>query len=110
MDGAMTWVKVQSADELRDGMTVEIRPCGFCGRTERLVLIRPAATDLPMALNGDGDMVASGGAWQTAPGLCLHPRRPFDPSSAIREGRLWRLAEQEPAAEQAEPRTLERVR
>ena len=91
-------------------MRVEIRTCGFCGRTEKLTLLQPATTETPLAINGDGDMVPSSGAWRTIPGLCMHPRRPFDPSAAIRDGRLWRLAEDPPGVEERETRELERVR
>jgi hypothetical protein len=89
----MKWIKVESGDELAAGMTVEIRPCGFCGRTERLILMRQVSTELPAALNGDGDFVQSSCAWKTAPALCQHPRRPFDPTAAIATGRLFRLAD-----------------
>jgi hypothetical protein len=108
----MKWIKVERADELAPGLTVEIRPCGFCGRTERLMLMREASTDLPAALNGDGDFISSSGAWSTAPGLCRHPRRPFDPSAAIASGRLFRLADPQAAdaSGTAERRSMELVR
>jgi len=107
----MKWIKVERADELAPGMTVEIRPCGFCGRTERLILLRKVSTELPTALNGDGDFVQSGDAWKTAPGLCRHPRRPFDPTAAIATGRLFRLANPGLAdTADAEQRTRELVR
>ncbi len=86
-----TWVRVENSDELREAALVELRPCGFCGKTERFMLLRRAGT--ATSLNTDGDFQAGGGAWIIAPGLCLHPRRPFDPSAAIASGRLWRRAE-----------------
>jgi hypothetical protein len=101
------WIKVEGADELTAGLTVEIRPCGFCGRTERFVLMRHVSTALPAALNGVGDFVASTGAWRTAPGLCHNQRLPFDPSAAIADGRLFRLAGDAPEVGEKASRTLE---
>ena len=100
-DRRPTWVRVKSEDELRAGMTVELRPCGFCERRERIMLLR--AQDKQMSLHHSGDMLAgSGRGWSTAPGLCLNPRRPVDLSVAISTGRLWRLSDE--ALEEADER------
>ena len=87
------WVRVQHKDELREAALVELRACGFCGKTERFMLIRRAAAGT--SLSAEGDFQAGGGSWSIAPGLCLNPRRPFDPSAAISSGRLWRRAERQ---------------
>lgn len=105
-----TWVQVQRAAELSPGLTIEIRPCGFCGRTERLVLLRPVVTASPIGITGDGDVVPSSGAWATAPGLCHNPRQPLDPSAAIATGRLWRLGDEALTVGETTTRTLERVK
>jgi hypothetical protein len=84
---------VKREDELRPGVTVELRPCGFCEKRERMVLLR--AQEKQMSLHHSGDMLAgSGRGWTTAPGLCLNPRRPVDLSVAISTGRLWRLSDE----------------
>ena len=89
-----TWIRVKNEDELRPGITVELRPCGFCGRRERMVLLRSQAKDL--SLHHSGDMLAeTGRGWVVAPGLCLNPRRPVDLSAAISTRRLWRLADED---------------
>jgi len=88
------WVRVKSEDELRPGTTVELRPCGFCGRRERMILL--GSKEKKMSLHHSGDMLAeSGRGWIAVPGLCLNPRRPVDLSVAISTGRLWRLAYEE---------------
>lgn len=92
-DNTANWVQVKSEDELRPGLTVELRPCGFCGRRERQVLLRMGEKTL--SLHHSGDLLpGSGKGWFVAPGLCLNPRRPFDVSAAIPAGRLWRLSDQ----------------
>ena len=106
----MTWRRVKSPAELRPAMPVELRPCGFCGRTERLTLIQPATTDEAISVNGDGDVVGQGVTWKTAPGLCCHPRRPVDFSPAIRDGRLWRQGEAPTDDAETRARGLERVK
>lgn len=73
-------------------MTVELRPCGFCGRRERLILLRVGQKQL--SLHHSGDMLpGQGKGWMAAPGLCLNPLRPVDLSVAIATGRLWRLSD-----------------
>ena len=89
-----TWKRVESPAELAPAMAVELRPCGHCGRTERLTLLQPATTDELISVNGDGDVIGQGVTWKTAPGLCANPRRAVDFTPAIRDGRLWRRAEE----------------
>lgn len=87
-----TWIRVKAEGELRPGLTVELRPCGFCGRRERLILLRAGYKEL--SLHHSGDMVpGEGRGWLVAPGLCLNPTRPVDLSVSISTGRLWRLAD-----------------
>ena len=105
-----TWKRVESPAELAPAMSVELRPCGFCGRTERLTLLQPATTDEPVSINSDGDVVGQGVTWRTAPGLCAHAGRPVDFSPAIRDGRLWRRTEEEQGIGQTTQRKLERTR
>jgi hypothetical protein len=106
----ITWKRVESPSELAPAMAVQVRPCGFCGREEKLTLLQPATTDESISLNGDGDFVGQGVTWKTAPGLCIHPRRPVDFSKAIHDGRLWRQAEEEPSVETMTTRVRERVK
>jgi len=87
------WLLVQHADELRAGALVEVRPCAFCGKTERLMLLRRVAPSSGASLTGAGDFMEAAGCWSVAPGLCANPRGLFDPSAAIASGRLWRRAE-----------------
>lgn len=87
------WIQVEREDELRAGALVEIRPCAFCGKTERMILLRPVVTTSGASLTEAGDFAAAGACWSVAPGLCVNPGRPFDPSAAIATGRLWRRAE-----------------
>ena len=106
----ITWKRVESPTELAPALPVELRPCGFCGRVERLTLLQPATTDEPVSINGDGDIVGQGVTWKTAPGLCAHPRRPVDFSTAIHDGRLWRPSEEAPGVETTTARVRERVK
>jgi hypothetical protein len=87
------WVRVEREEELREAALLELRPCGFCGRTERFILLRRVATTLNASLTAEGDFKAKGTSWAVAPGLCVNPARPFDPSAAIATGRLWRRGE-----------------
>jgi hypothetical protein len=87
------WIQVASADELRESCLVELRPCGFCGKTERFMLLRRVAPAGGASLSAEGDFLAAGQCWAIAPGLCLNRGRPFDPRAAIGSGRLWRRAD-----------------
>jgi hypothetical protein len=89
------WVRVKREEELREAVLVELRPCGFCGKTERFILFHRVVTTMNASLTAEGDMKDQGGCWSIAPGLCLHPGRPFDPSAAIATGRLWRRADEQ---------------
>lgn len=84
------WVQVERESELREALLVELRPCGFCEKTERFILLHRVATTSNASLTVEGDFTVTGSSWSVAPGLCVHPRRPFDPSAAIATGRLWR--------------------
>jgi hypothetical protein len=84
------WIQVASGDELRESVLVELRPCGFCGKTERFMLLRRVAPAGGASLSAEGDFHAAGECWAIAPGLCLNRGRPFDPRAAIGSGRLWR--------------------
>jgi hypothetical protein len=88
---AEEWIRVEHENELSAAVLVELRPCGFCGKTERFILLRRAGTGT--SLNAEGDFQKAGGSWAIAPGLCINQRRPFDPSAAIVSGRLWRRAD-----------------
>ena len=93
MSHKTTWVRVKDEGELRPGLTVELRPCGFCGRRERMILL--SFEDKQLSLHHSGDMLPGHGrGWRGAPGLCLNPRRPVDLSVAISTRRLWRLADE----------------
>jgi len=87
------WVRVEREEELREGVLVEVRPCGFCGKTERFLLLRRVVTTMKASLTAEGDLKDQGACWSIAPGLCINPGRPFDPSAAIATGRLWRRAD-----------------
>lgn len=87
------WIQVGSADELRAAALVELRPCGFCGKAERFMLLHRTTPAGGASLTVDGDFREPGACWAIAPGLCLHRGRPFDPSAAIASGRLWRRAD-----------------
>jgi hypothetical protein len=88
-----TWIRVKKEGELRPGMTVELRPCGFCGRRERMILL--SFEEKELSLHHSGDMLPGRGrGWRGVPGLCLNPRRPVDLSAAIATRRLWRLADE----------------
>jgi hypothetical protein len=89
------WVQVEREEELREAALLELRPCGFCGKTERFILIRRVVTELGASLTAEGDFTAEGRPWSIAPGLCVKSDRPFDPSAAIATGRLWRKAERQ---------------
>ena len=89
------WVRVEHEAELREAALLELRPCGFCGRTERFILLRRVVTDLGASLTAEGDFTTEGRPWSIAPGLCVRPGRPFDPSAAIATGRLWRRADRQ---------------
>ena len=87
------WVQVRDPQELRAGALVELRPCGFCGKTERFMLLRGVTPTTGASLKAEGDFQDSHGCWAIAPGLCLNRNRPFDPTAAIAGGRLWRRAD-----------------
>ena len=105
-----TWKRVESPAELAPAMLVELRPCWFCGRTERVTLLQPATTEEPVSINGDGDVVGQGVTWRTVPGLCVHPGRPVDFSPAIHDGRLWRQADEAPGVQTTTKRKLEHTK
>jgi len=92
-NGKNGWIQVASADELRESVLVELRPCGFCGKTERFILLRRVAPAGGASLSAEGDFQPAGDCWAIAPGLCLNRGRPFDPRAAISSGRLWRRAD-----------------
>jgi len=82
------WVRVESEDELRPGLVVQLRPCLWCGVTEINLLGRE--TEL-------------GAEARTIDGGIEEMSRPFvvelschigaaDYEHAIRDGRLYRLA------------------
>lgn len=87
------WIRVKDAQELGEGALVELRPCGFCGKTQRFMLLRRVTPTLGLGLTPAGDFQASSASWIIAPGICLNPNRPFDPLVAIADGRLWRRAD-----------------
>lgn len=95
------WVRVKSEDELRVGMTVEIRPCALCLERERFVL-----------LSRDSDVTcctycATGcRGWHAAGRLC-DAHRPFCLISCIPRGTLYRLADSD-TIDDTEVRELER--
>jgi len=91
--GQNGWIQVARADELRESVLVELRPCGFCGKTERFILLHRVAPAGGASLSAEGDFHAAGECWAIAPGLCLNRGRPFDPRAAIDSGRLWRRAD-----------------
>lgn len=100
-----SWVRVESEDELRAGTTVRLKRCGFCTRTHVFMLLRLvhgiALTDRP-----DGTRSVTDRGWTAVPTAC--PRKDpggsaeLNASSAVREGRLYKLVLDEPAAETTE--------
>ena len=90
------WVLVKSEDELRPGMCVELRPCRYvCGRIHRFVLIgrEPRATwcsRLSTHLTCRGWLFVGDGCND----------RPLCTYSAIRERRLYRLIDDDTAADE----------
>jgi hypothetical protein len=102
------WVRVKSEDELRAGMTVEVRPCQWCGRVERgLLLHSERATPSTVGPDGSLEPAKSKVGW-TVGGRCR--TKPVQFWEAIRDGRLFRLVLREPEATETRAREREQVR
>jgi len=92
------WKLVTSVDELRDGMTVELRPCVTSGRNERVVLLR--SDDEPGVCGGcmlkptsPFDWVSAGWSDDTLSDvLCA--------KGAIQDRRLYALIDDDTAADE----------
>lgn len=100
------WVRVRSEDELRAGMTVELRPCSWCGKRERFMLFR--VTGRFAALSATGECFKA--RIFSVPSTCEREGYRRDETGffvSIREGRLYRLADLD-TTDDAEVSELER--
>ncbi len=103
------WVQVKSEDELRAGMAVQLRPCVWCGRIETFVLTRDGGTYTGFAAGHDGRHYRENARIFTSAGRCRNSVEEWLPSRMVREGRLFRLADDQ-LADLSETRELETVR
>lgn len=99
------WVRVESEDELRPGMAVQLRPCMFCGNAETFFLTRQVPA-FP-AVREDGSWSPDIGKQFLLVGGRCHPG-PSQFTRAIRERRLYRLRDL-PAEETTTVATKRRV-
>lgn len=97
------WVRVKSESELRAGMCLQLLSCVYCGGTHRFILLRREHRQTPC----DGPHGKCLG-WETTP-RCTQPAGLCGSPTAIREGRLYRLADSQ-LTEDETTRELERVR
>lgn len=102
------WVRVKDESELRAGMTVELRPCMFCHRKERQLILSELGTRTIRDHNGNRYL----GRGFVVTGSC-NPEGLLADSAAfyrpVRDGRLYRLADSQ-LADLSESRELETVR
>ncbi len=99
------WVQVKSDNELRAGMTVEVRPCSWCKKVVRHVLLRSDGIGFGVFTN---DVWTKSIRFTAMPILCVGDGSIGFPH-AIREGRLFRLADDQ-LSDLSETRELESVR
>jgi len=105
------WVRVKSEDELRIGLTVQLRPCVWCGRTENETIIAEVEVH-PMAHSPRGWQPSKATRAFDVVGSCQRsmdagPLTQYDED--ISEGRLYRLADDQ-LTDLSETRELENVR
>ena len=97
------WVRVKSEDELRAGMTVEVRICFGCNRRERFVLMSRERR----ATSGCTSHAKCVG-WEITRARCGWTD--FCTTRTIREGRLFKLVLREPEATETRAREREVAR
>ena len=109
------WCLVKSEDELRPGMCVELRPCGWCNKRERLIIsdVVPAKRYSVYPDGTRGENPPGSRSFVFATPRC----REFGPGKrgrliqAIKDGRLYRLRDDDTAADEiATTRRKERVK
>lgn len=86
------WVLVKGESELRVGMCVELRPCVWCNRRERLIISKRKSPTTGYATNPSGIRFSISHAWHVL-GRCR--AEPVAFSQTIRERRLYRLADEQ---------------
>ncbi len=99
------WVRVKSEDELRTAAVLKLSRCNACGSGHFVVFARPATSkdvDMPCDCGGYGYISAV-----NCPRVWMHPSDCV--CVAIREGRLFRLADDQ-FADLSETREMETVR
>jgi len=89
------WKLVTSVDELRAGMCVELRPCAWCRKRERNILMREAGIQLGRSPDGSFGL---GKAFYAA-GVC-DSQEGGSYDDAIRERRLYALIDDDTAADE----------
>jgi flavoprotein len=97
------WVEVEREDELRAGMTVEVRSCRLCGDVHRFMLF--GRSEFDACAEHHGCMWRCSGSCGT-----YFDQGTVCPLVAIQQGRLYRLVLREPEATETTTRALERTR
>ena len=87
------WVRVESEDELRPGMAVQLRPCRWCGRVDTFWLGEEVPPCAFVPRNPDGSIAKlARRAFEKRGRNCPAAVRTHGQfASAIRECRLYRL-------------------
>ena len=101
MAAESTWVRVESEDELRVGMAVQSRPCGWCQRTETFFLTTEESPSGKLVCDPHGGYMEPSSRAFTHAGSCRATKRILHLGNAILEGRLYRLALSEPSQDVA---------
>lgn len=104
------FVLVKSEDELRPGMCVELRPCQWCGKRDRFMLMskEPASG---LFLDPDGTASPAETKWEFATAGKCDDNGVIAFKYAIPNRRLYRLRDDDTAADEtATTRLKERVR
>lgn len=110
------WIRVQSEEELRPGMAVQLRPCKWCGRKAETFFLGDAEKADAFVYRPDGSFGPSSStvAYHVR-GRCgafADDEYRWQPGNAIRRGKVFRLNDLpgDQATEAARPKALERVR
>lgn len=98
------WKLVTDEAQLRAGMCVELRPCNWCGKRERFMLLREC-NPMPVTVNAYGERhkTTARKAWMYS-SRCLEYEREIRTNGVletpIRERRLYALIDDDTAADE----------
>lgn len=103
------WKLVLDEQELAPGMCVELRPCQWCGKKERLILLTEAGAEMAACADGKRRMANQTFTCTGKCNTCPGSKHGFN--LAINDRRLYRLIDDDSAADETTTtRRKERVR